>query len=115
MERPRYINYQGFTDSKLLNYSIDQDNYIDQLEQENSGLKVQMRALQDSVNDLQSHLKERNSVLLGVAENLDDVVQENIKLESQLKERWTIDEIICELKDIDVFDAEKYFHDKFKE
>ena len=47
MERPRYINYQGFTDSKLLNYSIDQDNYIDQLEQENSGLKVQMRALQE--------------------------------------------------------------------
>jgi len=32
MKRPRYINYQVLRESKLLDYSTDQDKYIDQLE-----------------------------------------------------------------------------------
>ena len=75
MERP---NIQDFITDKfssighvmlydeVVKYSQDQDKYID---------------------NLKAQLKESKSVLLGVAENLDDVVQENIKLESQLKER----------------------------
>jgi len=62
---PRYRPYsKGMIDDKLGNY-VEYKDY----------------------QKLESQLKESKSVLLGVAENLDNVVQENIKLESQLKER----------------------------
>lgn len=60
MERPKFSNYPYKNRVMYPRYfDLDQDKYIDQLEAENEGLKVQMRALQDAVNELQSQLKER--------------------------------------------------------
>ena len=34
MKRPTYLNYSGLRESKLLDYSTDQDKYIDYLEKQ---------------------------------------------------------------------------------
>jgi len=74
MKRPNRDNLdplglQNYID--WVKYANDLDDYCNKVEGENNGIKVQARALQDAVNELQFQLKEREAMLKWAFEQID--------------------------------------------